>query len=62
MILSLGLLVYLALAIWLIECIPERSFWRWVLYIGLSVIWIWPALRLVRWTLRDPGTKIKHLQ
>lgn len=61
-ILVVGLIAYIALAVWLIERIPAGNFWRWPLYIGLSVAWIWPGLRLSRWTLKDPGTKIENLR
>ena len=62
LILVLGLLVYIALAVWLIERVPAGNPGRWPLYIGLSLLWIWPALKLSRWTLRDPKTKIEDLR
>ncbi len=62
LVLVFGLIAYIALAVWLIELVPEGSLWRWPLYIGLSFAWIWPALKLSRWTLKDPGTKIENLR
>lgn len=61
-ILIFGLIAYLIGAVLLIERIPAGSPWRWIAYIGLSFVWIWPALKVTRWTLRDPGTKIENLR
>ena len=61
LVLVLGLIAYVALAVWMIELVPEGNLWRWPLYIGLSFLWIWPALKISRWTLKDPGTKIENL-
>lgn len=57
----IGLIAYIALAVILIELIPPGNLWRWPLYIGLSLLWIWPALKLSGWTLNDPGTKNENL-
>ena len=62
LVLVIGLIFYVGLAVWLIELVPEGNPGRWPLYLGLSVLWIWPALRLSRWTLKDPGTKIENLR
>lgn len=53
---------YISGVVWLIERVPEGSLLRWLLYLTLSLAWIWPALKLSRWTLRDPGTKIENLR
>ncbi len=62
LILVLGGAVYLGGAVLLIEQVPEGHWGRWALYLGLALAWVWPALRLFRWTLKDPGTKIEHLR
>ena len=62
LVLVLGLVAYIGLAVWLIERVPEGNPWRWPLYIGLSFAWIWPALKLSRWTLKDLGSKIENLR
>lgn len=62
LILSVGLIAYLIGAVWLLERIPQASIWRWIVLLGLSLAWIWPALKLSRWTLRDPGSTIDDLR
>ena len=60
--LIIGLLVYLSAAVWLIGRTAEGGVLRWALYLTLSWLWIWPALKLSAWTLKDPGTKIEDLR
>ena len=60
--LIIGLIIYLIFAVWLIGLTSEGGVLRWALYLTLSWLWIFPCLRLSRWTLRGPGTKIEDIQ
>ena len=47
--LLLGLAVYAAFASKLSDLLPASEFARVPYYLAAGLLWIWPALRLIRW-------------
>lgn len=52
-----GLVLYVVAAVMLADFLPDNVLVETLYYVVAGVVWIWPAVSVIGWARRDPGSE-----
>ncbi|MDF1790803.1 MAG: DUF2842 domain-containing protein [Thalassobaculaceae bacterium] len=52
-----GLVLYVVAVVTLADFVPDHGLVETLYYVVAGVVWIWPAVSVIGWARRDPGSE-----